>query len=130
MGDPSFHAGTAVSGLELGGELVADVEAVRPGATLPGERRYFAMPDGSVAVRELRAPADGEVAHALIVAPAGGVEINAEVGVARLEAGRQALAEAAALERVRAADLRAADHGALVALGLPDDVAARLTGHR
>lgn len=125
MGNPRVHAGTAVTGTELEAEAV---EVVRPGATLPGQRRYFAMPDGTTAVRELSS--SETAAHALITAPPGGSEIDPAEGVARVAAGRQALAELRELERGEAAQVRAADHRALVALGLPEETARRLSGHR
>lgn len=125
MGSQSVRAGTPVIGEAPAGEVV---EVVRPGATGPGEVKYFAMPDGSVAVRELHS--SETAVHAVVAAPAGGIEIDAGEGAARLAAGRASLAEVAASVRQAEADQRAGDHGALVALGLPDGVARRLTGHR
>lgn len=125
MGSQSVCAGTPVTGETPAGE---PVEVVRPGATGPGERKYFAMPDGSVAVRELRS--SETAVHALVAAPHGGIEIDAAEGAARLAAGRASLARLAAAVRELEADQRAADHGALVALGLPDGLARRLSGHR
>lgn len=125
MGNPLVHAGTAVTTAQMAEEESA-AAVVRPGATRPGERRYWRMADGSVAVRELHAsPEFG----AFIEAPPGGVEVDAETGAALLAEGRdrQALERQAA--RDTAAGLRAADHAALVALGLAADAASRLTGH-
>lgn len=119
MGNPIIHTGTAVT-----------APTVRPGATRPGEVRYFRMPDGSISTRRLEAPGDdGNVWGASISAPRGGVEIEAGEALDVLAAMRQAEADRKAAVRAEAAGKRAATHAALIGLGLPAEAASTLTGH-
>lgn len=108
-------------------------KSVRPGAAvtaqvLPGQRRYWRMPEGSITVRGLSSDEAGFTSS--MSAPSGGVELDAAEGEQALAAARATIAAHAAEVKAEAAATRAADHSVLVALGVPLDVAARLTGHR
>jgi hypothetical protein len=123
MGDQSLHAGTAVTGLER-----VEPDEVKPGATRPGQRRFFRMPDGSLSVRQMP-EADGDLFGAHIEAPPGGREIAATEGEEVLARNRVVRDEQRAAARATAARQRADDYDALLALGLPEQTAARMSGH-
>lgn len=120
MGNTSVRSGTAVTEPEQG------PETVRPGTTGPGQRRYFLMRDGSLNVRELTAE-PGTGAH--IPAPRGGRELDPDEGAELLARNRRVREEERAAIKREAAEQRTADYDALLALGLPERTAARMSGH-
>lgn len=108
-------------------------------ARMPGEAaggpetrtRWFGDEAGRVWSRTVTAPeAPGGGPLVEVTAPAGAVEITAAQAATRLAAIHAANAEADA-ERARLAAVRAeSEYHALIHLGIPGALAARLTGHR
>jgi hypothetical protein len=121
----SQSGGTRPPMSEPGEEQVA---VVRPGATRPGERRYFRLPGGRIVVRELHAAGDGF--DILLPAPEGAAEISAEEGERLLEAGRKARQDDLARQEAEQQQARRDDYEHLVEMGIRPSVAARLSGYQ